>query len=201
LLNFLSLNRLVELLGDTDGLNWVSLGILFHELVDLLSVGLMLDQSLSVLKSLDKDVDLLVQLGEVDLHVFLLRLGVLSLLIRVETIHLVLLSWISSEILIELSLLLVVLKDLNIKILDFWILSETDLLEISLRVGVLLSHESLSTLKSLSLNVVSSLWEEVAKVVKFILVHAHKDDIWERLHWLRLGSLLASTFVGVWIVL
>lgn len=201
MLNFLSLNRLVELLGDTDGLNWVSLGILFHELVDLLSVGLVLDQSLSVLKSLDKDVDLLVQLGEVDLHVFLLRLGVLSLLIRVETIHLVLLSWISSEILIELSLLLVVLKDLNIKILDFWILSETDLLEISLRVGVLLSHESLSTLKSLSLNVVSSLWEEVAKVVKFILVHAHKDDIWERLHWLRLGSLLASTFVGVWIVL
>lgn len=201
MLNFLSLNRLVELLGDADGLNWVSLGILFHELVDLLSVGLVLDQSLSVLKSLDKDVDLLVQLGEVDLHVFLLRLGVLSLLIRVETIHLVLLSWISSEILIELSLLLVVLKDLNIKILDFWILSETDLLEISLRVGVLLSHESLSTLKSLSLNVVSSLWEEVAKVVKFILVHAHKDDIWERLHWLRLGSLLASTFVGVWIVL
>ena len=201
MLNFLSLNRLVELLGDADGLNWVSLGILFHELVDLLSVGLVLDQSLSVLKSLDKDVDLLVQLGEVDLHVFLLRLGVLSLLIRVETIHLVLLSWISSEILIELSLLLVVLKDLNIKILDFWILSETDLLEISLRVGVLLSHESLSTLKSLSLNVVSSLWEEVAKVVKFILVHAHKDDIWERLHWLRLGSFLASTFVGVWIVL
>ena len=201
MLNFLSLNRLVELLGDTDGLNWVSLGILFHELVDLLSVGLVLDQSLSVLKSLDKDVDLLVQFGEVDLHVFLLRLGVLSLLIRVETIHLVLLSWISSEILIELSLLLVVLKDLNIKILDFWILSETDLLEISLRVGVLLSHESLSTLKSLSLNVVSSLWEEVAKVVKFILVHAHKDDIWERLHWLRLGSFLASTFVGVWIVL
>jgi len=174
---------------------------LFHELVDLLSIGLVLDKSLSVFKGLDKDVDFLIQLRKVDLHVFLLRLGVLSLLIRVETVHLVLLSRISSEILIKLSLLLVVFKDLDIKILDFRILSKTDLLEISLGVGVLLSHKSLSTLKSLSLNVVSSLWEEVAKVVKFILVHAHEDDIWKRLHWLRLGSLLASTFVGVWIVL
>ena len=201
LLNFLSLDGLIELLGNADSLNWVSLGILLDKLINLLAIGLVLDQALSILKSFDKDVNLLVQLGQVDLHVFLLRLGVLSLFVRVETIHLVLLSWVSIQVLIELIISLEVFHNLKVKVLDLWVLGESDLLEVSLRVGVLLSHESLSALQGFSLDVVSGLREEVAQVVKLILVHAHEDNIGERLHWLRLGSLLGTTFVGVWIVL
>ena len=104
------------------------------------------------------------------------------------------------EILAELTMLLVVVKNLKVKIFLLRSKGETDLLEVSLRVGVLLSHESLSSLKSLSLDVVSSLGEEIAQVVQFVLVHAHENDIGERLHWLGWRSLLA-TFVGVWIVL
>ena len=72
MLDLLSLDHLVEVLGDAWCLNWISLGILLDKLVDLLAISLVLDQTLSVLKSLDKDVDLLVELGEVDLHVLLL---------------------------------------------------------------------------------------------------------------------------------
>jgi hypothetical protein len=160
-----------------------------------------LDESLSVLESLHQDIDLLVELGKVNLHVLLLGFGVLSLLVRVEAVHLVFLSWVVLKILAELTILLEVVEHLKVKIFLLWSKGKTDLLEVSLGVGVLLSHKSLSTLKSFSFNVVSSLWEEVAKVIKLILVHAHENDIGERFHWLGWRSLLATTLIWVWIVL
>ena len=167
----------------------------------MLAISLVLDESLSVLESLHQDIDLLVELGKVNLHVLLLGFGVLSLLVRVEAVHLVFLSWVVLKILAELTILLEVVEHLKVKIFLLWSKGKTDLLEVSLGVGVLLSHKSLSTLKSFSFNVVSSLWEEVAKVIKLILVHAHENDIGERFHWLGWRSLLATTLIWVWIVL
>lgn len=160
----------------------------------------MFDQSFSVLQGLDKDVNLLVELAEIDLHVFLLTLGVLGLFITVEVIHLIILSWKLSKILGELSIFLVVVENFKIKILPLFFESHTNLLEVSLGVGVLLSHESLSSFKGLSLNVVGSLREKVTEVIQLILVDTHENDIGKTLHWLSWGSLLA-TFIGVWIVL
>jgi hypothetical protein len=194
------LDHLVEVLGNAWSLDGVSLGILLHELIDLLAIGLVLDQAFSVLKSLDKNVNLLVQLAEVDLHVLLLTLRVLSLFVTVEIVHLVLLSWILCKILGELTILLVVVENLQVKIILLWSKSESNLLEVSLGVGVLLSHESLSSLEGLSLNVVGSLREKVAEVIQFVLVDTHEDDVGKTLHWL-LGGFLLAAFVGVWIVL
>ena len=200
LFDLFSLDHLVEVLGDAWSLDWVSLGILLHELVNLLTISLVLDQPFSVLKSLDKDINLLVEFAEVDLHVLLLTLRVLSLFVTIEVVHLVLLSWVFSKILGDFTILLVVVENFQIKLLLLWSKSESNLLEVSLGVGVLLSHESLSSLEGFSLNIVGCLREKVAQVIQFILVYTHEDDIGKTLHWLLGGSLLA-TFVGVWIVL
>jgi hypothetical protein len=188
------------MLRDASSLNGVSLGILLHELIDLLTIGLVLNQAFSILKSLDKDINLLVQLAEVDLHVLFLTLRVLSLFISVEVVHLVILIWVVIKILGEIALSLVVVDNFFIKLIILWCRGLPNLLEVSLGVSVLLSHESLSSLKSLSLNVVGSLREKVAEVIQFVFVHTHEDDVGKTLHWL-LGVSLRATFVGVWIVL
>lgn len=188
------------MLGDAWSLDGVSLGILLDELIDLLAISLLLDQALSVLQSLDKNVNLFVELAKVDLHVLLLTLRVLSLFVTVEVVHFVVLSWVLSKKRLELTVLLVVIENIFVKFIILWSKSLSNLLKVSLGVGVLLSHESLSSLKGLSLNVVGSLWEKIAKVVQFILVNTHENDIRETLHWLSWGFSRA-TFVGVWIVL
>ena len=69
-------------------------------------------------------------------------------------------------------------KDFIAKIFPLRSHGLSKLSEVSLRVGVLLSHISLSALKGLSLDVVSSLREQIAQVVKLVLVDAHENDVW-----------------------
>jgi len=63
----------------------------------------------------------------------------------------------------------------------------------SARVSVLLDHETESSLKRSSLDVLSSLWEQVAKFLKFSLGDAHENDVW---HWLSSAVLFVLIGVG-----
>ena len=56
-------SHLVEVLGDAWGLDGVSLGILLHELIYLLAISLVLDETLGILECIYQDVDLLVELA------------------------------------------------------------------------------------------------------------------------------------------
>ena len=195
------------MLGDRWCLDWVALSVLLDKVIDLLPVGLILDEVLSVLECINEDVDLHVELGQVELHILLLGLRVLSFLITVEGVHLVLIDLVlslSKELLqvgniAIAAILLDKIDGLHVEILNLRVLLETDLLEVSLGVCVLLGHEPLSSLQGLSLDVVSGLREQIAKVVKLVLVDAHEDDVRQVLHGLRLGLLVA--LAGSWIVL
>lgn len=50
---------------------------------------------------------------------------------------------------------------------------------VGLGVGILLLHELLSSLKRSSLDVLSSLWEEVAELIQVLVGTAHEDDVWQ----------------------
>ena len=59
-------------------------------------------------------------------------------------------------------------------------------------VRILLLHESLSSLKRFSSNVLGSLWEELTKGGQVALADAHKDDIWQLAHLLVLLGVVAQ---------
>ena len=71
---------------------------------------------------------------------------------------------------------------------------QSSLLPVSLRIDVLLLNEPLSSLHGLSLDIVSSLWEQIAQVSKFLFVHAHENNVGKGLCccidlFLRLGRI------------
>ena len=61
-------------------------------------------------------------------------------------------------------------------------------------MSILLLHESLSSLKRFSSNVLGSLWEELTKCGQVALADAHENDVWQLAHLLVLLSVVAKSF-------
>ena len=131
---------------------------------DVLLVSLLGNHGISFLESTDKSVNSAVELVQVSLHVFLLTLEVFCFLVTVEVLKVVLIS--------------VKLVTLSILVL--------------LRVGVLLLHESLSSLKGSSLDILSGLREQVAEFEELGLLDTHEDDVRE--------NLGLTVFLVIWVV-
>ena len=137
---------------------------LLDMLHDVLLVSLLVNHSISFLESTDKSVDSAVELVQVSLHVFLLTLEVFGFLITVEVLKVVLIS---------------------VRLVTFSLI-------VLLGVGILLLHESLSSLKSSSSDVLSSLREQVAEFEELGLLDTHEDDVWE--------NLGLTVFQVIWVV-
>jgi len=60
------------------------------------------------------------------------------------------------------------------------------LVPVLLGVHVLLPNESLSSFHCFSLDVISSLREQITQIKKLLFVHAHENNIWQSLHLLSL---------------
>lgn len=130
-----------------------------------------------LLQSVHQSVNSLVKLVQVHFHVFFLGLEVLWFLVRVELIE-----W------HVFSAIILVVDGGGARILLFVF----NFIFISLRVSILLKHESLSSLQRSSLNIFGRLWEQVAKLKELGLGDAHEDDVWHRL------SGATSIIVVVW---
>jgi len=130
-----------------------------------------------LLQSVDQGVNSLVKLVQVHFHVFFLGLKVLWFLVGVKLIERHFFSTI-----------IFVVNGCGALVLLFVF----NFIFISLRVSILLKHESLSSLKRSSLDVFRGLREQVAQLKELVLGDAHEDDVW---HWL---SCATSVIVIIW---
>jgi hypothetical protein len=128
------------------------LGLLHIDLVhDGLLVTHLRHLGVSILQSIDKKVNSLVEFIKIHLHVFFLGLEVLWLLIRVEVFQLLVIIHCVTRFLLGL-----VSREGRLVVI---FLLQLVLLLGSTRVGILLDHETESSLEGSSLNVLSGLWE------------------------------------------
>jgi len=112
------------------------------------------------------------------LHIFLLALEVFWFLIGVEVVQ---------GLFVDVTALSLGLVGHLRAVISLHVLLSLKLLLISFRVGVPLCHESLSSFKRPSLNVISCLREEIAELKQDFFIDAHEDDVW---HWLIRSILL-----------
>ena len=131
----------------------------FYLLHDCLLVRLFGDHRVSFLKSFNKNVDSTVELGQVVLHVFLLTSFALRLFVSVELIE-----------------CFVIAFDIS-GVGQAWLLAFLSFVKGSLRVGIFLLHESLSSFKGTSFDIFGSLWEEFAEFLNHSFFNTHENDV------------------------
>ena len=161
---------LVELVSD--GILLLTTCLLCLSLLNLLHysglIGLLGNHAVSFFECLNKNIDSGVKFVKIVLHVFLLTSLAFRLFIRVELIEVFFVAVVLAAELIHGQLVLIA---------GFLAFFFQPILIILLGAGVLLLHKSLSSFQSTSLDVFSSLWEEITELIKHILLNTHEDDI------------------------